>query len=29
METLEDKLVQQQAGLAHKPLFQVFLYVRK
>ena len=27
--TLEDKLSQQLAGLAHEPLFQVFLYIRK
>ena len=29
MTTLEAKLVQQLAGLAHEPLFQVFLDVRK
>ena len=28
-ETLEAKLAQQLAGIAHKPLFQVFLDVRK
>ena len=28
-ETLDAKLAQQLARLAHKPLFRVFLYVRK
>ena len=29
MEKLESKLAQQLSGIAHSPLFQVFLDVRK
>ena len=28
-ETLDAKMAQQLAGIAHDPLFQVFLYVQK